>query len=501
MNLFGHYYNNFRRFSANKAFCFDDKTYTYNEFFVIINNIRNLLESDKNFSRPSAIGIICYDDVYTYASIFAVWFSGCCFIPLNPSVPQAYNQDIINRNKIKVILASGFYGDELYPLEPEILFTHEAERGNELPLSEWIDSQVAYVLHTSGSTGEPKHVPITLKNLTAFIGGFLAIYPELNETDTFLQTYDLTADAAFTGYLIPFYIGAAVYTLPRKHFKPFATVRVLTGKPITWVQVTPSLLACLVPYFSSLDLPHVKHFHFGGEALPANLTEMWRNSVPNAEISNVYGPTETTITTTIYKCLPGEPLKSFNNVVSIGKPLKGVKTLLKPDMTDEAENRGELLIAGEQVMEGYLFSGDQPFEFIGEQKGVVKFYPTGDLVKADDEGYLYYLGRLNDQVKINGYRVDLIEVENTIRELFPVYGNVAAATVEISEGLSQLVVFVENLKAAPEVIKETLKDRLPVFKIPEKIVGVESFPFLPSGKTDKKTLVKNYLISLKNGSK
>ncbi len=495
MNLIRKYLESFVTNKRNVAFYDGEKICTYEDFSIIISGIRHLIETDKNFMPETPIGVVCYDDVYTYASIFAAWFSGCSFVPLNPAMPAFHNNEIVLKQNLKIILSSQLKTSEPgYP--QEVILTQGVQGNNELPIYEWAGHQVVYVLTTSGSTGTPKYVPINLNNLTAFVQGFMEMYPELNESDIFLQTYDLTADAAFTGYMVPLLIGASVSTISNKLFKPFAVSKVLSSMPVTWVQVTPSLLACLAPFFSSFNLHHIRHFHFGGEALPASLVELWRKSVPNAEISNVYGPTETSVTATIYKCLPGERLKSMNNIVSIGKPLKKVSTRIKTDLQGVVLGQGELLIAGPQVMECYLYSENQPFQYIDEPAGTVKYYPTGDLVSMDTDGNLYFIGRLNDQVKINGYRVDLIEVENCVRELLPVQRNVAAIAVKLSPGLSRLIVFIENFDFGSDKILSLMNEKLPPYKIPEKIIGVKSFPLLSSGKTDKRALVDNFLTGI-----
>ncbi len=493
MDLFKRYYEAFRINGKNEALCFENEHYSYDDFLTKINGIRYLIERNRNFSPESPVGVMCYEDVETYASIFAIWFSGGYFVPLNPSMPGAFNNEIIVRHNIRLVLSSKIPAVELQVAADILIPTKAAEQEIAKPLYEWHDKQVVYVLNTSGSTGKPKYVPINLKNLTIYVDGFLYLYPELGPTDRFLQTYDLTSDAAFTGYLIPFILGASVYTLSQKYFKPLAVAKVLNSNPVTWVQLTPSVLACLRPYFSSFYLPGVKHFLFGGEALPLNLVEEWRKSVPNAIISNLYGPTEATVTATIYYCKPGEPLKSLNNTVSIGKPLQGVDPYIKPEFPGNNENTGELCLAGEQVMEEYWFSECQPFLFLERENSQVKFYPTGDQVQMDSEGNYYYLGRKDDQVKINGYRVDLIEVENIIREQLPGCGNVAAVAVEVGQSLSQLVVFVENYSETEDKLESQLVLRYPRYNIPEKIIGVESIPLLTSGKTDKKALVDNYL--------
>jgi len=496
MNLIEKYHDAFIRFSQNEAFFDGDKRYTYKEFSEIINGNRRLLEQQIGFAPQMPVGVLCTEKAETYAAVFAIWFAGGCFVPLHPASPVQFNNEIIQKHNIRFVFAPTETNVSAPGENVKILHNSGIKGVESEQFYSWDEHEYLYVLNTSGSTGTPKNVPINLKNLTAFVDGFLELYPEINDRDKFLQTYDLTADAAFTGYLIPLLIGAAVYTVPAGQFKPFGVAKMLKENPISWVQVTPSLLACLQPFFESLWFSKINHFHFGGEALPLTLVEEWRKHVPNAEISNVYGPTETTITATIYKCLPKESLKSKNNIISIGKPLKKVITKINRNSLKK-ENAGELLIGGEQVMEKYLFAEEQPFEFPEIERKQTKFYPSGDLVETDDEGFLFYFGRQDDQVKINGYRVDLIEVENCVRELAG-GRNTAAVALEVSPGLTQLIVFIENFDGSTEEILKQLTEKLPFYKIPEKIIGVDTFPLSNSGKTDRKKLVANYKQSVQS---
>ena len=491
MNLIQEYFNAFNRFGENEAFCLEDEKLSYNEFLLLINGSRKLLESQPGFYKESAVGVLCNSAAETYAAVFAIWFSGGVFIPLNPSYPESVNAKLIQAHNIKYVFSPDEFQNESFFFKAKLLNNKGVTSSRSLPLHNWKEDQEMYVLNTSGSTGTPKNVPINLKNVTAYMEGFLTLYPELSASDKFLQTYELTADAAFTGYLIPFLLGAAVYSVPGGQFKPFAVAKILSHKPVSWVKVTPSLLACLQPFFSSLYLPGVKHFLFGGEALPADMVAQWRKQIPNAEISNLYGPTETTITATIYKCLPGEELKEKNNVVSIGKPLKHVRTAIQHK--NDPKNVGELHIAGSQMMTGYLFAKEQPFKMITENQKPRQFYPTGDLVFEGEDGNLYYAGRVDDQVKISGYRVDLVEVENAVRAVEQVKGNVVAVAVEKSPGIKQLVAFVENYSGDGAEILQQLSLHFPVYKIPEKIIGVSQFPLASSGKADRKKLISGFL--------
>jgi D-alanine--poly(phosphoribitol) ligase subunit 1 len=495
MNLIQKYSDAFSHFDNNNAFCLGIEKYSYREFLSFINGSRALLESQPEFIPKKPVGVLFNEFAETYAAIFATWFSGGIFVPLNPSAPASVNEKIIRKYNIELVFLTDTNQKKFSFPRVKILNNRKISSSDSSPLYSWNENETLYVLNTSGSTGTPKNVPVNLGNVTAFTEGFIENYPELNASDKFLQTYDLTADAAFTGYLIPFLLGAAVYSVPTNGFKPFAVAKILSGEPITWVKATPSLLACLRPFFSSFHLPGIKHFHFGGEALPVDMTEEWRRHIPNAEISNGYGPTETTVTATIYKCLPGKQLKQKYNVVSIGRPLKKVKVSIQK-ITDQEGKTGELYIGGAQMMEGYWFSEEeQPFKTIKVKGQNQKFYPTGDQVQQDGEGYLYFMGRLNDQVKINGYRIDLIEIENNVRKIVAGSGNVAAVAVEKTPGMKQLVVFIENFPGDGNDITEQMTLHFPHYKIPEKIIGVPQFPINSSGKTDKKVLVSQFLHS------
>src|SRR5690554_793689 len=496
MNLIEAFHDRFKKNVRDTAFCSGDDTFSYGAFVALVNGSRVMLESRPEFKRQQPVGVLCTERIETYAAIFAIWFSGGIFVPISREVPPVVLNELIDRYGIEILFSVDEEPAGINQGKIKVIQNSGKVAKEELPLHNWKKNDRMYILTTSGSTGVPKSVPISLMNVQSFIEGFIELYPELSANDNFLQTYELTADAAFTGYIIPFMLGAAVFSVPATGFKPFNVVRILSEKPISWVQVTPSLLACLQPFFQSLYFDHIKHFHFGGEALPADLVEEWRRHVPNAEISNVYGPTETTITATIYKLLPGDMIKARNGVVSIGKPLKKVETFISK-RTDV--DYGELLIAGDQVMENYLFEAKQSFKVL-EEKGRA-YYPTGDFVDIDQEGFLYYYGRKDEQVKINGYRVDLVEIENKVRSVIAPGKNIAAAVIEKLAGLNQLVVFVEGYEGNGREIIQQLNTVLPHYKIPDKIVGVTIFPVSSSGKTDKKILVSNYKKLVKEDGK
>ncbi len=491
MNLFTHYFDIFTEKKNRCAFLADGKPFSYLEFHSAVAGSRELLEQIPGFNRSQPVAVVCHNTIHTYAALFGAWFSGCPIVPLHPSHPAEWNRDII----LKTGCGAVFNANPMirFPETPEalpILNNRGVVSGRFRKPRAMKKQDPVYILTTSGTTGSPKHVVISCANLLAFIEGFLQRYPDLDETDRFFQTYDLTADAAMTGYLIPLCLGAAVLTPPDLPFRYLAVAKILKEELVTWVQVTPSLLACLRPYFGTFRLERLKHFHFGGEGLPEDLLEAWRPSIPAAEISNVYGPTETTITALHYRLEPGQAPRSCRGIVSIGWPMPSADLLIAgPEgLLQNGEGEGELLIGGRQVMLGYL-GESTPYAF--RKTGRKSYYCTGDLVRRDHEGYYYFLNRLNDQVKINGYRVDLTEVSQKTADISQLKRCVAVAA-ESAPGKQSLWVFIEGYQGSGEEIRKQMFQAFPSYLVPDKIFGVEVFPLDLAGKTDKKQLISRY---------
>ncbi|HLN74747.1 MAG TPA: AMP-binding protein [Prolixibacteraceae bacterium] len=494
MNLWEKYDVAFKSHALNTAFCISNINYTYSEFSAYIAANQQLLQKHCGQTTGLPVGVMCHDSIETFAAIFAIWFSGHHFVPLNPLHPLALNNEKIQQSSLQLILSSE-PGPSSEELKATLVCNKDLKSSDALQIAPATNR--AYILFTSGSTGIPKGVVITSKNMEAFIDGFMALYPDLTSRDRFLQTYDLTSDAAFTGYLIPLLIGASVYTLPAGGFKYLSIVKILEKHHITWTQFTPSVLNYLRPYFKSLQFHSLQHSHFGGEALPYEILRQWAHCVPNAEISNIYGPTETTITCTIHRTNM-EQLgdKVYNGLISIGKPLNQVKTVIVDENNHrvKAGEKGELCIGGPQVMEGYLNlpSQDDKYLFVEEPQGPQeRYYRSGDLVIQDQEGFLFYLGRKDEQLKISGYRVEPAEIEYALSSL--TNGQKAKAYGFRNQGGAEcIVVFVEQCNQPLDLLKDGLRTLLPAPLIPEKIISINQFPINSAGKVDKNVLFETY---------
>lgn len=491
MSLWKKFETSFIENNSRLAFCINGHNFSYSEFTRHISGSQQLLRLKTEMQFGDPVGVVCRDSIETFAAIFAIWFSGGCFVPLHPNHPVAVNNEKIRQAGIRFIFDSEF--NQTGNFDWECICNKEAVSVNPITINQ--TQNQAYILFTSGSTGKPKGVPISELNLDVFINGFLEVYPDLTCNDRFLQTYDLTSDAAFTGYLIPLLLGASVFTIPSGGFKYLSIVKLLHEQQITWTQFTPSVLSYLQPYFKSLRFESLKHSHFGGEALPCDLVEEWAACVPNAEISNIYGPTETTITCTINRTLIDKLNKKVHNgIISIGKPLKGVKILIIDDNGQLLADgqKGELCIGGEQVMAGYLgsVSGDKNPFFVPEGSSD-RYYRSGDLVIRDEDGFLLYCGRIDDQLKVSGYRVEPAEIElavslatNGLKSKAFGYRN--------KSGTESIVVFIEKFNGVSKHLEEKLRELLPSALIPEKIIPIGQFQLNTNGKVDKHWLFEHY---------
>jgi D-alanine--poly(phosphoribitol) ligase subunit 1 len=495
MQLIHRLYQSFVRSGSARAFCINKQDISYREFLASIEGTRKLLQ-DHIPEKNKPVGIVTFETIETYAAFFACWFTGHYFIPLHPKHPAERNRQIIEKTGIRHILSCRNEIGQILPAgEFQLLINGGIRSWNAEAPPEPEADPLLYIMPTSGSTGAPKYVPIRKKNVEAYCTAFLKEFPELNRHTCVLQVHDHTTDASFTSYLLPLLAGGCVCTLPEGAFKFLSIARMMAGKTVTWVKLTPSVLAYLDRYIEDLDLNHLQFFGFGGEALPVEMLKKWRKKFPAATVVNFYGPTEGTMNATFYRINKTEPLREKNGIVAIGRAFDGIScaiidehhTLCPP------EKEGELCLAGRQVMDGYLTDEpSSPFIELPFNGTKTKFYRTGDRAVMDHDGYCYFTGRTDDQVKIEGFRVNLIEVENTLRKLLPGF-LIAAVACEKFPGLKRIYLFIENFRDDENLLKQKLARQLPSYMIPEALFSVEKIPFTSSGKIDRQKLRNDYL--------
>ncbi|MEO8086841.1 MAG: AMP-binding protein [Bacteroidota bacterium] len=478
-------------FADEPAFCIGDKYFSYKELNNTIGKIQGLI-GEAGVTTHCNIGILTYDDVETYSSVFAILYLGHAFVPINPLHPQERNQSIIDQAEIKVLLSSK--SDEAAQAyshgNTKLVLTASTSPGKEFTRVPLPEGQHAYILFTSGSTGVPKGVPLTVNNLNSFLEAFFSLGYNVDHRDRFIQMFDMTFDLSIMSYMAPLCIGACVYTVPFDAIKYMHVYKLMEQYELTFALLVPSILANLRQYFPEIDLPKMKYSLFCGEALFEDVTMEWAKCLPNALIQNVYGPTEATIFCMTYNVNRSGKNKSLNGILSIGKPMKNMGACIADDTFKPLppDEKGELCLCGEQITPGYWKNEPKNKEAFFNYKGT-RYYRSGDLCFCDDEGDYFYSGRVDFQVKINGFRVELSEIDHHAREYLKTHAVVAHAVVN-DAGISQIYMFVENFKSSFDDLNSNLKLKLPSYMIPAKYFSIEKFPLNSNGKVDRKALMK-----------
>lgn len=477
-------------YGSGNAFCINELFYTYDDFAKSVSKIRDSLQSSKIQSKN--IGLVANDDLETYASIFAIWLEGYAYVPLHPNQPVERNLEIISQAYIDLVIDSN--GKNSYPKVRSVKSSGLKFKDLNLKPEVTPDADLAYILFTSGSTGVPKGVPITRGNVGSFMKSFWKAGFQIFQNDRCLQCFDLTFDVSVQSYLVPLTRGACTYTIPHDQIKYSYIYGLFENHKLTFGAMAPSMIRFLRPYFEEIQVPGMRYNILTAEASPVDLVNEWKNCIPNAEIFDFYGPTEATIYCTYYKFNRTSANKNLNGILSIGKPMDGLKAII----IDEERNilepgvKGELCIAGGQITPGYWNNPEKNAVSFFEMKyeGTThRFYRTGDSCYFDEEGYIMYAGRLDFQVKISGYRVELGEIEYHARE-FVKGSNAVAIALLNKNGNTEIALFIEGKLPDNTALIVYLRSKMPDYMIPAKLISEPVFPLNSNGKVDRNKLEK-----------
>jgi amino acid adenylation domain-containing protein len=421
--------------------------------------------------------------------------AGGSYVPLDPSYPEERLAYMLADASTPVVVAEPRTAEALPPhgarmvfLDPDGGFLDEST-DDPAPLA--LPENIAYVIHTSGSTGKPKGVQVPHAALTNFLES-MRRRPGLSPDDVLLSVTTLSFDIAGLELFLPLITGASVTLVERSAVSDAARLRgeleasgatVMQATPITWHLLLES------GWPGSPDLKVL----CGGEALPRDLARAL--CARAGSVWNLYGPTETTIWSAVSQVGPGS--------VSIGRPIANT-TIHLLDLGGNAVPvgvPGELLIGGSGLARGYLNRPDLtadrfvPAEW-GEDGG--RLYRTGDLARRLPDGSLEFLGRIDHQIKVRGYRIELQEIEAVLAQ----HPEVKETVVTVREGSSgvrtaagfqdrRLVAYVVPASpeaANPAALRAFLRERLPEYMVPAGFILLERLPLTPNGKVDRKAL-------------
>ncbi|MBA3562404.1 MAG: amino acid adenylation domain-containing protein [Gammaproteobacteria bacterium] len=490
-------------FPERHALYADGRHYTYRELSALAQGIRNgLVES--GFADQRRIGVLTGDDAATYASILAILANGSAYVPLNNKHPQDRNARIIEDAGLEVVLASGRqesagHIEHALPVDIEVMRTRrldsDSRASSSLDLADIHTDSLAYLFFTSGSTGRPKGVPIYHRNLNSFMD--VVLDPEIGDyrkEDRFLQMFELTFDLSVVSLFAPLCIGACCYVLPEKGIAWMNIVTLLQEHELTVALMVPSALAYLERFFDEIELPALRHSQFCGEALPQGLVEGWSKCVPNARIQNVYGPTEATIYCLVYDWeAESARAEAVNGIVAIGRPMPDVSAYVvdEGNVPVAQGEMGELCLQGPQVTDHYWRDPEKTAAAFVDIEGVTggKAYRTGDICFVNAANKFIYCGRADFQVKIDGHRVELGEIEHHARE-FAGRAQAAVIAVPNKEGTSGLHLFIEDYEDVGDALAEYLQRKLPAYMQPRVIQSIDHMPLNLNGKIDRQALAE-----------
>lgn len=374
--------------------------------------------------------------------------------------------------------------DTPHPGAPSI-----ADTASGLPVA---DDAIAYVLFTSGSTGRPKGVAVGHAALCAYVETVLARYPEIDAQQRCTQFFEPTFDLSMHDMFVTWAAGACLYSVPKSALL-MPTDFVNAHRLTVWFSV-PSLAATLQRYrlLAEHAFPTLTLALFCGEALPGPLAEAWQASAPHARCENIYGPTEATIACTGHPFGAGDPPQA---VVPIGTAFAGMEIAVVdaqgapcPDGSD-----GELWLGGAQLAFGYWQDPAQTAERFVETalpaREATRWYRTGDLARIDGDGTAHYRGRLDRQIKLRGYRIELQEIEAHLRTACARPDAPAeVAVVVISTGPDApptgIAAFVVQAGFDVRQALADMKRRVPAYMVPDRIHALDALPLNSNGKID-----------------
>jgi D-alanine--poly(phosphoribitol) ligase subunit 1 len=486
----------FQKFPDRNALFVKEKFYTYSQLAQKINAIRKQIDQ-QSIPHNELLGIVTSDDFETYASFLAAWFSGFGFVPINPKNPFDRNNNILEQTHIKYVLSVRQDITNIIDLDKvKVIYTLELhDESTSLKHPFLSGKQVMCILFTSGSTGIPKGVPMTLTNINATLDSFWALGYHLNENDGFLQMFEFTFDMSMLSYLPAFLLGACVYSVADAKVKYLSALKLMQHHDITFAAMVPSTIAFLKPYFNQIKLENLKYSVLGGEPLYADLAAEWANCTPNAQIVNISGPTETTMACMGYNLhRDRSENRSYNGVLAFGSPWKNTRAIVvdENNVVVNTHIEGELCFAGDNVMDGYwnLPEKNKEVFFTMNFNGTdYRFYKTGDMAYVDDDGIFITCGRKDQQVKIQGHKVELAEIEVLTRE-YTQLTNVRAITKKSLQGRNEIYVFVEGYTGNSAQISQYLKSKVPSYMMPKDVIILSHFPVNINGKIDRLSLLE-----------
>ncbi len=470
---------------------------SYQQLDTRANQLANYL-SIKGVQSGDIVALAADRSPDLLVALLAVMKCGAAYLPLDPTFPPERIAYMLADSAAKYLISSARLANTFetpaQTLCLENILTEAAAFPDRAPGVPVDGDQLVYVLYTSGSTGKPKGVQVTHRNMVNFLRSMREL-PGIELSDRLLAVTTISFDIAGLELFLPLVAGATVVLAEEAVAKDgHLLLQLLEAAQITVMQATPATWRMLLDAGWARKLP-LKAL-CGGEALPADLAK--RLTAKCASLWNMYGPTETTVWSSV------KQITDPTELITIGQPIANTQFYVVDDNLRPVKpgTVGELIIGGEGVAKGYLHKPELTGEkFVDDPYGAVpgaKMYRTGDLGKLLPTGELQCLGRLDQQIKLRGYRIEPGEIEHTLAALDGVTAAVVVAH-EAHAGHAYLHAYViagtDSLTDKSETQisnwKQALGRQLPAYMVPAKFTILPAFPLTANGKIDRRALIEN----------
>ncbi|MEM6991236.1 MAG: amino acid adenylation domain-containing protein [Myxococcota bacterium] len=455
-----------------------------------------------------------------FEGILGALCSGHAYVPMLPSYPAARLAMMIDRSEARalvvdeagckqlaavlpkvarpltVLLAAGEVSADVVAANDRhrIIARADFESADTWQAPEVDDNATAYLLFTSGSTGEPKGVMVAHRNIARFLDVVTERY-QLTEHDRFSHVFEVTFDLSLFD-LFGAWTNGACLCVPDARQRMLPATYVVDSALTVWFSVpSTALLMKDTRTLVAGAFPGLRVSLFCGEALTMAVAEAWAEAAPASVVDNLYGPTELTLACTEYRLHAESRAEAEGDVVPIGQPLPQMRAKVVDESLHEVGvgDTGELIMAGPQVALGYWRDEARTAAAFVTPPGEREvFYRTGDRVRRPSgDGPLLFLGRMDHQVKIRGFRVELGEVEAALRDEASVDSAVALGWPRAAAGGAEgIVAFIDDASVDTRALKRRLADRLPRYMLPKTIRVIDAFPLNANGKIDRNALAQ-----------
>lgn len=447
---------------------------------------------DMGVQRSDLLGVFVERSVDMLVSLLATWKAGAAYVALDPEYPAERLLYMAETASLKALITKSGLDAALSDYScPRVYLDKDAQRisrqSEQGPGIEAGPEDTAYVIFTSGSTGQPKGVQITHGGVINFLVS-MAQRPGLAANDRLLAVTTLSFDIAVLELCLPLLVGARVVIAEREEaLDGCQLLTLIDNHKINVMQATPTTWRWMLAagWQGQQDFKAL----CGGEAFPPDLARQLTECL--GEVWNMYGPTETTVWSTCYRLQGDDDLSG--GPIPIGPPIANTQCYVLDENREllPAGVPGELYIGGAGVANGYLRQPQRTAErFVENPLGEGKLYRTGDQARWRLDGLLECLGRLDSQIKLRGFRVELGEIEASLSK-HPEVIECAASVVSYSESDQRLVAYArtdQGSRMNSTEMRRYLRGFLPDYMVPQLFVEVDALPLTPNGKIDRKSL-------------